>query len=70
MTMWETVLATIPATAVSITVLVIVAKGLNTCIDDTNKRIDDLREIMLMILGKLLSEEELQKIKYRTGTDN
>ena len=70
MTMWETVLATIPATAVSITVLVIVAKGLNTRIDDTNKRIDDLREIRLMILGKLLSEEELQKIKYRTGTDN
>lgn len=70
MTMWETVLATIPATAVSITVLVIVTKGLNTRIDDTNKRIDDLREIMLMILGKLLSEEELQKIKRKTGTEN
>ena len=42
----------------------------NKRISDTNNRIDDLREIMLLILGRLLSEEELQKMKNKTGTDN
>ena len=39
MTMWETMLATVPATIVGITMLVIVGKALDKRIDDTNKGI-------------------------------
>ena len=53
MTIWETMLATVPAILVGVTMLVIVAKSINTRIDDlierfdrriddTNKRIDDI----------------------------
>ena len=42
MTIWEAMFATVPATAVGITVLVIVIKSVNKRIDDTNKRIDDM----------------------------
>ena len=42
MTIWETMLATVPAILVGITMLVIVARSINMRIDDTNRRIDDL----------------------------
>ena len=40
MTMWEAMLATVPATAVGVTVLAIVIVSINKRIDDTNKRMD------------------------------
>ena len=46
MTMWEAMLATVPATVVSLTVLVLITKSINTRIDDMSKqfdkRIDDI----------------------------
>ena len=77
MTIWEAMFATVPATAVGITVLVIVIKSVNKRIDDTNKRIDDmsnrfdkriddLRELLTIIFG-----DEIRRLKLKkTGSDN
>ena len=77
MTIWEAMFATVPATAVGITVLVIVIKSVNKRIDDTNKRIDDmsnrfdkriddLRELLTIIFG-----DEIRRLKFKkTGSDN
>ena len=40
MTMWEVMFATVPATAVGVTVLAIVIGSINKRIDDTNKRME------------------------------
>ena len=40
MTIWEAMFATVPATAVGVTVLAIVIGSINKRIDDTNKRMD------------------------------
>ena len=75
-TMWEAMFATIPATAVGVTVLAIVIGSINKRIDDTNKRIgdlkndvnkriDDLRELFMMIFGDEIRKAKLKK----TGSD-
>ena len=80
MTMWEVMIATVPATAVGVAVLAIVIGSINKRIDDTNnridkgfddlkndvnKRIDDLRELFMMVFG-----DEIRKAKFKkTGSD-
>ena len=75
-TMWEAMFATIPATAVGVTVLAIVIGSINKRIDDTNKRIgdlkndvnkriDDLRELITLIFSDEIRKAKLKK----TGSD-
>ena len=69
MTMWEVMFATVPATAVGVTVLAVVIGSINKRIDDlkndVNKRIDDLRELIMMIFS-----DEIKRLKLKkTGSD-
>lgn len=63
MTIWEAILATVPATVTGLTALILANKA-------TNKRIDDLQDLVLIIVSRLLSDEEIQKAKRKTGTTN
>ena len=84
MTIWEAMFATVPATAVGITVLVIVIKSVNKRIDDTNKRIDDTNKRIddmsnrfdkriddLRELLTIIFGDEIRRLKFKkTGSDN
>ena len=83
MTMWEAMIATVPATAVGVAVLAFVIGSINKRIDDinkriddTNKRIDDLKNDVnkrideLRQLFMMIFGDEIRKAKFKkTGTD-